>query len=152
MSTTQSKNPLSVFNFFCGALIVVLIGLWCAPYWQADGVSVSMFSYIALPEEYTALTNYIASQVGENYNITSIIGPTLLQLILGVVAMLLCFFKSEKVSGAVVALISGCLGLWGFLTKEALKLGSLWGAFTAISVLMILVAVMGILVYSKKKR
>lgn len=152
MIKSQSKNPLSVFNFLCGALVVVLIALWCMPYWQVDSSSVSMFSYIAMPEDHKALSEYIAYQIGENYNITSIVGPILLQLIFGVVAMFLCFFKSEAIGGTVVSLISGCCGVWGLMTKKAFKLGSLWGAFSAASVLLVIVASLGIMIYFINKR
>ena len=151
MSKSKSSNPVSIFNFLCAALMAIVTILWFVPFWECDGTSVSMFQYIGMPEDHSDLTQYIASQVGAGYAIGDIVGPTALQLVFGVIAVCLCVGKSEKMVGLLFTLVSGACGTWGFLTKAAYKLGSLWGIYTALCALAVVAALFGILMAMKKK-
>ena len=145
MKNTQILNYVSV------VLMTLYVILHLIPFWNYGGMSTSIQSYVWFPGKKAELTAYLTTQLGEDYSINNIIWPPILSFVATVIGVLVCFLKSDKRLAALIPLICGLIGAWGYLTKPALQLGGNWVLHLAVCIGLVLVAVLTLLSAQKKR-
>jgi len=144
ISTTQ------IASFICAALSLMIVILQFTPFWQVDGGAVSIASYIWFPTDNQELTTHLTGVLGDDYTINSIVLMPILQLVLGVGSVVLCLMKSDSPLVALIPAVAGTVGIWGFLSKPAYRLGGNW-VFQLIVCIVLTVIALGSFVYNLKK-
>ena len=117
------KKPLS---YLCLALMLVLLVLQVAPFWNANGVGVSIAKYTWLPlnaDECKVLTEQLTSQI-DGYSINSFVGASIILTISFVFGPILCLTSTESPVSSIFPIIGSVTGIYSFLAVPALKLGS----------------------------
>jgi len=117
------KKPLS---YLCLALMLVLLVLQFAPFWNANGVGVSIAKYTWLPlnaDECKVLTEQLTSQI-DGYSINSFVGASIILTISFVFGPILCLTSTESPVSSIFPIIGSVTGIYSFLAVPALKLGS----------------------------
>lgn len=126
-----------ICNYVGIALMALLLLLQFMPFW--DGVSIQ--SYIWFPKEYTVIDSYIASQVGGDYNINSIIWIPIIILVFTVVGIVLSLIMSDNIFVGLVPLVCGLAGVYGYLVKAPLQLGTNWSIHLAVCAILVFIAI-----------
>ncbi len=140
-----------IFNYVCIALMAALLVLQFMPFWNYDGVSTSIQSYIWFPAENAQLTAYLTAQLGESYTINNIIWPPILTLVALVVGVIICLWKSDEEWTALIPLAGGLIGAWGYLTTPAYQLGANWVLHLLVCIAIVVMAVLTLLSGQKDK-
>ncbi len=124
-----------ICNYVGIALMALLLLLQFMPFW--DGVSIQ--SYIWYPKQYTVVDSYIAGQVGADYNINSIIWIPIIILVFSVLGIVLCALMSDSMLVSIAPFVCGIAGVYGYLVKRPLQLGTNWTIHLALCIALILV-------------
>lgn len=140
-----------ICNYVCIALMAVLLVLQFIPFWSYDGMSTSIQSYIWFPTENAQLTAYLTAQLGEAYTINNIVWMPILVLVAAAVGVIICFLKSDEALTALIPLVCGLIGTWGYLAKPAFQLGGNWMFHLLVCIAMILMSVLALLFAQKNK-
>ncbi len=140
-----------ICNIICVLLMGVLLVLQFLPFWSYDGMSTSIQSYVWFPTDHAALNTYIAGSVGGEYSINSIVLMPILVLVTAVIGIVLCITMSDNIFVGLLPLGCGLAGIWGYLTKAALQLGTNWGLHLAVCIGMLAVAALRIFFMIKNK-
>ena len=146
ISTTQ------IASFICAALSLLIVILQFTPFWQFDGGSVSIASYISFPTDHKEVTDYLTATLGDGYSINQIVVMHVLQLVLGVAGAVLCLMKSSSPLVVLVPAVTGAVGIWGFLSKPAYRLGGNWVFQLIIGIVLTVFAIVSLVYHLKKKQ
>lgn len=133
----KKMGKAKICNILCIVLMGVLLVLHFMPFWSYDGISTSIQTYVWFPTEHADLGTYIAGQVGGDYNINSIVLMPVLVLVLTVIGIVLCIIKSENLFVGLLPLGCGLIGIWGYLSKAAFRLGTNWVLHLMVCIAMV---------------
>lgn len=145
----MKKSTMS--NFICIALMGLLLVLQFMPFWNYDGMSTSIQSYIWSPLAYGRLDEYIAGHVGGTYVIDQIIAMPILVLVIAVAGIILCIWKSDNIFTTIFPLACGSVGVWGYLCKPAFQLGTNWVFHLVVCIAMIVAGILRIVFEHKEQ-
>ena len=148
--TNKKITTTQIANFICAALSLLIIILQFTPFWNFDGGSLSISSYIWFPSDHTDLTAYLTAELRNDYSINSIVAMPILVLVGGAAGAALCVIKSKTPYTLLIPAFVGAVGAWGFLTKPAYQLGGNWVLQLIICIVLLVFAVAA-LVYGIKK-
>ena len=115
-----------LYNYMCALLTFCLLIFQFTPFWNINGKSLSISRYIWIDCSNDEFTNWFSSQLGTNFNVSSIVAPAVLTLIFGAVGVFLCIFKSKNSIMTILPAVSALSGLYAFIFKPAFRLGSTW--------------------------
>jgi len=135
----KTQTLLTVTAWLCTGLMLLLLVLQFLPNWSANADAASVNEYVWRITVHTGLQEFFASQIG-GYDITQTIVAPILQLVFAFFGVAIFLIKRSEWSVSVFALACSLSGLWGWLTKPEFQLGSLWGAFLGVDILMLLAA------------
>jgi len=123
-----TQKHVSIGNFVCAALALALMICQFVPFWTVaeTGTTYSIGTYVGFPQDNPELLSYLETSVGESYNINSIVFAPVMIMALGAVSVILCLIKNKVAACALVPAAVGAIGIWGYLSQTALKLGSGW--------------------------
>ena len=137
----------------CNIIGIVLMGallvLHFRPFWNYDGISTSIQSYVWFPSDHAALESYIAGQVGGEYSINSIVLMPVIVLVATVVGIVLNISMSDNPLVSLVPIGCGIVGIWGYLTKPAFQLGTNWMLHLVVCIAMVAIAAMKMVLLAK---
>ena len=149
---TNRINTTQIVSFICAALSFLIVILQFTPFWQFDGGSVSIASYIWFPTDHSEVTDYLTGVLGNDYSINQIVVMHVLQLVLGVGGAVLCLMKSSSPLVVLVPAVTGAVGIWGFLSKPAYRLGGNWVFQLIIGIVLTVFAIVSLVYHLKKKQ
>lgn len=129
-----------IFNIISIVLMGALLVLHFMPFWSYDGMSTSIQSYVWFPTDHAALETYIAGQVGGEYSINSIILMPIIVLVTTVAGMILNIMFNDNLFVSLVPLGCGLVGVWGYLSKAAFRLGGNWSLHLIVCIAMVAAA------------
>lgn len=123
-----SRKCVSIGNFVCVALALMLMVCQFVPFWTVEetGERNSIGTLVGFPQEHPELQSYLEAEVGESYNINNVVLAPVAIIALGAVGIILCLIKSEVAVCALIPAAVGGIGIWGYLSQAALQLGSGW--------------------------
>ena len=82
-----------MFTYVSVALMGLLLLLHFMPFWSYEGISTSIQTYIWFPSDHAQLETYLASQVGGEFSINSILLMPILVLVMTIAGIILCLWK-----------------------------------------------------------
>lgn len=140
------SNRLEFCNVICAVLLAVLLVFQFVPFWNIgeETENVSIGSYIWFPEDHKDVKSYLSEQTGEDCSADNLLAMPMIVLFAGIAGIILGFVKRESILGSLVAALVGGAGMWGYLAKPAFQLGANWQLHLAISALVLIAAVIGI--------
>lgn len=141
-----------IWNLVCVVLMAAVLVLQFAPFWEyGDGQSTSIQTYIWFPGDCNDLTAYLEAECGSDFNITSIVSVTVLTLVCMAAGVVCCLWQRDNLLVKLLPVIGGIAGIWGFLTKPCLRLGSTWVLQLVLCIAVIAAAVLsGILLHKEE--
>ena len=116
------------------------------PYWQGEGISVSIQGYVWFPTENDALTAYLEESVGE-FDLNSVIGMPILVLVLAVAAIACCVKLAEYPVIFIMGIVAGISGLWGYLGCSVYRVGAYFGLHVALCAVILLLGIAGLVIF-----
>lgn len=135
------KKPIRILSWTCIAMLAVLLVFQFIPFWEVDGQSLSIASYIWFPVDHEDLTMQLKATIGQNYNILSIVASHATILLLGIAGVIMGIWKTDGVGAPLCALLSGIMGTCGYYGRVAYQLGSNWRLHGVVSIVLLIVAV-----------
>lgn len=133
----KTQTYLTVTAWLCTGLLLVLLVLQFLPNWSANGDTTSVNGYVWRITVHTGLQDWFASQIA-GYDITQTIVMPILQLVFAFFGIVVFLIKRNEWFVSVFGIACGLTGLWGCITRPEFQLGSLWGAFLGVNVLLTL--------------
>ena len=130
-----------IFNWISIVLMGVLLLLQFLPFWNIDGVSVSIQGYIWLKPGDEQIGEYLAPylNVGDSFLINKVIAMPLLVLVLVLTGIVLNLIFNN-IYTTVLPLLCGVIGAWGYLAKPAFQLGTGWVLHLVVCIAIFVVA------------
>jgi len=166
-----SKNKIC--SIICIVLLVAVMAAQFLPYWHGEFVeesikegqkvsvtdtSISVAQYVWFPKDHANFGKWLGTTAAQTYgadaeiDINDFVFVPAFQLLISFIGIVALGIKFGKYQPSFFAGVSGVLGLVGFLTSPYLKLGSLWGLFVAINVLLIIMFVVTFVIGIIEKR
>ncbi|MBQ8653747.1 MAG: hypothetical protein IJ507_02325 [Clostridia bacterium] len=127
-------------SFLCAALLIILVALQFTPFWtygETGENSASIAGYVWFPGDHAALTTHLQSVLGADFTLGSILVSPILMLVLGVIGAVLSVWKAGELLPALISGTCGVAGVAGFLSRQALRLGSGWALQLTLCVLIL---------------
>ena len=137
-------------NILCAVLMLVLLVCQFLPFWSANGDTASIQGYLWFPDTHSALTQYFQAETGSDSVPNDIAIMPILVLAAGVLGVVMCLWRSDKTWTAIFPLICGIAGIWGYLTKPAYQMGTLWVLHLILCIVMTVVAVVSAAACAKR--
>lgn len=148
MSSYESKVKLC--NRLSALLMALLLILQFVPYWhygEGDALSASINGFVWFPDDHQGLTQQLTAQHAD-YSINPIAWTTVGLFLLCAVGTVLCLYKSHASSCAILPVMAGLLGLFGYLSTPAFQSGAWYWVQMALFVLM---TILGIATFAAKR-
>ena len=162
MEKTVNKIKYSrIANFICAALMLLLVAALFLPYWKTESgesKSTSVAEYFWSPRDHKDVTKdltnlyldiYGKDLKGKNgkafkFTANEILVPALIIFVSTAATIILCIFLSKKPLSATAPLVGGAVGIYGYLTNPALRIGQYWTLHLALCIAITLVAGIGL--------
>lgn len=119
-------NKTKICNYLCIAMMAILLILQFTPFWSYDGGNASIQSYIWFPDNYKPLTEMLQTEFGKDYNVAKIVFPMVAILLTTAAGIVLSIVKSDNPAVKIIPIAGTLIGIYGFLSKPDLRLGSTW--------------------------
>lgn len=134
------KKNVSICNYVCAGLMLILLVLQFMPFWEVPDKTVSIQSYIWQPDTNKEVTDYLRLKLGADYKIDQIIAMPIWSIILCVAGIICSLIKPKSFFTALIPAFCGVIGIWGYLTKPAFQLGTGWVLHLIICIIMLAIA------------
>lgn len=138
-------------NSFCALLLIILLVLQFSAFWtygENDELSCSLQSYIWFPTDNTALTKHLEALV-PGHAINSIIVMPILVLVTAVLSIALICVKPGQPLNALLPVVCGGVGAWGYLSKAEFQLGANWQLHLALCILIALCGLLSLIMSAR---
>lgn len=145
-------NKTKICNYLCIAMMAILLILQFAPFWSFDGGNASIQSYIWFPENYKPLTEMMQTEFGKDYNIGKIVFPMVAILLTTAVGIVLSVIKSDNPLVKIIPIAGTLIGIYGFLSKPDLRLGSTWVIQLVLCIAVIVTSALTIFCHLKEEQ
>jgi len=145
----KRSNPFQVRNLICVIALAILFITQFLPFWDLNGQSISIGSYIWFPLDHPELTAFFEQTVGAGYTIDSMVLPSALHLLLPVIGCCLYFKDKENKFTGILSLCAGLAGLFAYLLVPAYRLGA-WMAPFAGSIFAAVAGILPVLGHQKR--
>ena len=145
------EKQIKACNLLCVLLLAVMLVTQFTPFWELDGQTTSISSYVWLPSDHADLTAHFEQSVGSDYTINTMVLPSVFQLILPVLGIILFFNNREGIFTSIISMCAGAAGIWTYLCKPAFRLGA-WQVPFAVSIILLAASIIAIIMYSKQSK
>lgn len=126
MKKEEGSSRLRAVNTTMLVLVLLVGLLMCLPFWHYDDQKVSMNGYVWWPYEHASIEAYFQETLGHKTDINSIVRMPALMFLPGLAGVILCLFQRNARWQMIATIPFGLLGVIGFLSSDALRLGSTW--------------------------
>jgi len=140
-------NRAAAFNIVAAILMIILLVLQCAPFWQYgenQASSTSIQGYVWFPSDQKDLEAYLRDTTGVAHDVHSILAPALQVLVIGIVGVVLCLAKADQTWPAICPVACGGCAVWGYLTNEVLRLGCNWPLHLLIGLMLVAIGILSL--------
>lgn len=137
------KNRKALVNGTCIILMLIMVALQFTPFWRygdENEITTSINGYIWFPTNHKELTSYLQENVRKDFEVDQILLMPIFNLIAGFAGILLCLMKSYLPVVRLLPAACGLVGIWGFMTEPAFRLGENWMLHLLICILLLIVA------------
>lgn len=133
------KNRISVCNFICAVLMLILLVLQFSPFWYHTEGSTSIQGYVWFPTDNTAVDSIMKENVSSDFQVGDIIGMPIAVLLLGAAGVVCCIWKNTNILVTLLPIGCGLVGMFGYLGNAAFRLGANWGLHLIVCIAMVAV-------------
>lgn len=144
------SKQTKIFKWASLVLLVAIFALQFIPFWNIEGESFSIQDYIWNEATNRTVTDYIKSFIGNDYRVSSLAFTAGVQLIAPAITFILYLRKSSCNAIGFFTFVTGVIGTWGFLTKPAFQLGTLWIVYLVIDILLVISSIMLFVAFNKE--
>ena len=127
-----------LFSIILAVLMAGTIVMQFLPFWNNGETTCSIQRMLWFPDDQPEIQSYIESMSGSPFNIDSVVWLTLGTMICSVLGFCFSLFKPNTLLPSIFSTCSGFFGVWNYLSRPVLRLGSLWGIHLAVSILMLI--------------
>ena len=145
MKAKRNLDSVALIQWICVLIMLVMVGLLCVPYWHYDGQATSINGYVWFPSSKTALNLYFEAEPGKTVFINDEITTPILLSFLGIVGLVLKIMFKDTPLASLVAVLFGAAGIYGYLTSDVLKLGTMWGTHLAVCIAALILGLVGVI-------
>lgn len=142
------SNRTSICNIVCAVLMVILLVLQFMPFWtygEEEAMTSSIQGYIWFPTEKGDLENYLQAQTSPEFTINDILVMPIVVLVAGAVGVVLCLIKPDNMLVSLLPAACGLVGIWGYLSKAAFRLGANWQLHLVLCIAILAAAAISLL-------
>lgn len=147
MKVKKSFNRVKLIQWICVLIMLVLVGLLCAPYWHYDGQSTSVNGYVWFPSDKVALNAYFEAELGRIVFINDEITTPILLSFLGILGLVLKILCTDAPYPSMIAIPFGVIGICGYLSSDVLKLGTTWEVHLILCIAALVLGVIGVILF-----
>lgn len=148
---TRDTGRLKVTNYVVAALVLVVSAMMFLPFWHYNDASSSINGYVWMPSDQMGLEAYLSDELGYKVDINQVVRTQAFMFPLGYVVLVLCLIKADKAWSMIATIPFGVLGIIGYLSCEALQLGSAWWVLLALCIAIVVVDVVGLIASKPQK-
>jgi len=134
------SNSTLVLNLLMALVMALICVLHFTPFWNADGHTVSMMGYLGFPDDHSALTSWLDSRIDGGFAINRIVFWVFFPCVFSAVGTVLCVRFREHTAPAWMAAAVSVLGILFCILRPAFRLGTLWGLYLALYLLLLALA------------
>ena len=131
----KKSGTVKGLNLLCAVLCAVLLVLQFVPFWAEGDGQVSIGGYIWFPSDHKTLDSQLTAEI-EGYSIGDAVPLAVLLLVLSAVGIVLCILKMNNALSALVPLVCGLIGTFGYLLQPAYRMGAGWQLHCLVCVAM----------------
>lgn len=143
-------KKIKTVNLIAALLVLIVSVMMFLPFWHWDGQSASINGYVWMPSEHTALEKHLSDALGYKTDINQIFQIPALMLLFGWAGFALCLIKRDSAWQMICTLPFGIFGIIGFLSCDALRLGSTWVLILMLCIAIIVLDLIGLLSFRGK--
>lgn len=144
------KGKTRLCNVVCAFLTLCLVILQFTPFWNFGDETRSINGYVWCDSGNTEIVDWFGAQLGVEPGIGSILSTSILVLFLGVAGIVACIIKSDTGFAALLPAATSLSALYAFMFKPVFRLGSTWVIQAALSIAILVFAVMAFICGLKK--
>lgn len=145
----RSLRPI---KYLCALLLLVMIATQFLPFWSVEGQSVSISSYVWVPENYKSLTAGLRDQVGnEDFTAGDLVLTNLGIMLLSIAGIVFCLSAADKFWPLLISAAAGLVAIFGYSSQTALHFGGYWGMHLIPAALVLALSVCGVVLVLTKK-
>ena len=131
----KKSGTFKGLNLLCAVLCAVLLALQFVPFWAEEDGQVSIGGYIWFPSDHKTLDSQLSAEI-EGYAIGDVVPLAVLLLVLSAVGIVLCILRMNNALSALVPLVCGLIGTFGYLLQPAYRMGAGWQLHCLVCVAM----------------
>ena len=141
MQTKKDKLDV-IIRWSSIVLMLVIIVLQFLPFWNIDGKSISVASYVWWPEKNAELTTFMRTELGNpQFDVRNILNQAFFQLVSAGFGIFWYLTKKDSPMIAVVPFICAILGITAYLFNPPYRYGGNWILQLVINVVLLALAV-----------
>ena len=139
MKKLKSNTTLAL-NLLMALVMALLTILHFTPFWHVDGQSVSLMGYLGFPDNHSALTFWLDSRIDGGFLINQIVFWVFFPAVFSAAGAILCIRFREHTAPALMAVLVSVLGILFCILSPAFRLGTVWGLYLALYLLLLSLA------------
>ena len=148
----KSINLVRVFNIVCAVLLVAIAVCQLVPFWQSGETTASIQDYVWFPKENKGLNDYFKQVTGDRtFRVNDMMLMPVIVIACSILGLFSCTVKSGKVSSAIIPLICGVVGIWGYRSSPLFQTADSWIIHLVICILLTVLSALTFVVYFAKK-
>ena len=153
--TKLKKNPAIWVYVICAVLLLALVVTQFLPFWTADEDSSSISGLLWLASSHKGVNTMIVKSMGGALTLSNFAWAPALVLVLSVLGIVLCALRFKAaILVALVALLSGLVGMYQYLAMPIFQIGANWTLHLVASILVVVgaLASLALVILAKIKK
>jgi len=153
--TKLKNNPAIWVYVICAVLLLALVVTQFLPFWTADEDSSSISGLLWLANSHKGVNTMIVKSMGGALTLSNFAWAPALVLVLSVLGIVLCALRFKAaILVALVALLSGLVGMYQYLAMPIFQIGANWTLHLVASILVVVgaLASLALVILAKIKK
>lgn len=147
----EKLTVTQICNIVCVLLMLALVVCHFLPFWNIGGQDYSVWEYVGFPLDNKDVTKYFEDAI-DGFTVNDMALMPSAAILLAAVCVVFVFKSSEEMWLGLFPALVGGLGIHAYLTVAAFQMGNMWILPLVISILMLVVAVVGIAFWFKTNK
>lgn len=124
--TRNNSGRMQAISMITAVLTLAVSVMMFLPFWHFEEQSISINSYVWKPSEHTDFERSLAEELGHKPDVNQIVRMPALMFLPEWIGIALCLIMRTSAWQMICTLPFGVFGVIGFLSSDALRLGSTW--------------------------
>lgn len=137
--TKLKQNPAIWVYVICAVLLLALVVTQFLPFWTAEEDTSSISGLLWLANSHKGVNTMAVKSIGGALTLTNFAWTPALVLVLSVLGIVLCALRFKvSILVAIVALLSGLIGMYQYLAVPIFQAGANWMLHLVISIAVVI--------------